>query len=89
MKIDLNFELFDLSNMSIGFANKLIAGLLMSEFKGETVKLFDWAMSLNSVGIIEIDAADLVKLTDLINTTDRMSIMAKGPIVKYLQTLKK
>ena len=89
MKIDLNFELFDLNKMSVGFANKMVASLLMSEFKGDTIKLFDWAIAFNSAGFIEADEADLIKLTDLINTTDRMSIMAKGPVVKYLHTLKK
>jgi hypothetical protein len=89
IKIDLNFDLLDLNNTSLGLAGKMLAGLLMSEMKGDAIKLFDWAMSFNSTGIIEVDNADLVKLTDLINATDRMSIMAKGPIVRYLNTLKK
>jgi len=89
IKIDLNFEMFDLENKSIGFANKLTAGLLMSEFKGDSEKLFDWAMSFNLVGVIEVDSADLNTLLELIKKTERMSVMAKGPIVKYLNTLKK
>jgi hypothetical protein len=89
IKIDLNFEMYDLTNTSIGFANKLLAGLLMSELKGDSVKLFDWAMELSSKGIIEIDEADLIKLTELVSTSERMQVMGKAPIVKHLQKLKK
>jgi len=88
IKIDLNFEMFDLENRSIGFANKILAGFLMSEFKGDSVKLFDWAMSLNQTGIVELDNSDLESLLSVIKPTERVSVMAKAPIIKHLNSLK-
>jgi len=90
IKIDLNFEILDLDGKKQGIANKMIAALLMSEFaKADAEKFFDWALSFNLVGITEVDSADLTKLHDLINSSERITVMAKAPIIKYLNTLKK
>ena len=88
MKVDLNFDLVDLEGVLISKANKIIAGLLMSEMKGDSVKLFDWAVSFSKDGIVEMDAADLESFKSLLKTTERISVMAKAPIIKYINELK-
>lgn len=88
MKVDLTFELRDLNNEIIATASKIIAGLLMSELKGNAEKLFDWAISLNKNEVIEMDNADFAQFKEIIRNSERISIMAKAPILKYLNTLK-
>lgn len=86
--IDLNFELTDLANNVLGLASKTVAGLLMSELRGDAVKLFDWATELNTSGKITVDEADLNVFKEIIKSTERMSVIVKGPIMKHLNTLK-
>lgn len=88
MKVDLNFDLIDLEGNKINTAGKMIAGLLMSELKGDAEKLFDWAMSFNSANAVEMDSSDLSKFKDLITKSERISTMVKAPIIKYLNTVK-
>lgn len=88
MKVDLNFELFDLDGKLINKANKLISGLFMSEMKGDAEKLFDWAISFHKGDVVEMDSSDIEKIKTLLTTTERMAVMVKAPILKYLQSLK-
>jgi len=88
MKVDLNFELFDLDGKPTAVGGKIISSFLMSETKGDAEKLFDWALSFNKLEVVEMDSADLNKFKDLIKNTERLSVLAKGPIIKYLHTLK-
>lgn len=88
MKVDLNFEILDLDGKAINTANKLIAGLLMSETKGDAEKLYDWAIQLFSSKVIELDNSDFERFKTLVKGSERISIIAKAPILKYLQNLK-
>jgi len=87
-KIDLNFEIKNLDNVSIGNASQIIAGLLMSETKGDAVKYFDWAIALNKKESITVDASDFLKLKTLITETEKMSILVRVPIIRHLEKIK-
>lgn len=87
-KVDLNFELKGLNGEVIGKANELTAGLLMSEVKGDAIKFFDWAMSFNKKEIVSMDESDLNKLKGLFLETEKLTIIAKAPILKYIEKLK-
>lgn len=87
-KVDLDFELKDLQDKSVGHAGENVANLLLSEVKGDAVKYFDWAMSFGKKQPVSMDDSDLVKLKDLLSNTDRMPVIAKAPVIKYLNSLK-
>lgn len=87
-KVDFNFELKGLKDEVIGHAGENVANLLISEVKGDAVKFFDWAMSFNKKQAVQMDESDLNKLRDLISSTERMPIILKAPMLKYLNTLK-
>jgi len=87
-EIDLNFELVDMHGKVISTAGKLVCGFLMSELKGDAEKLYDWAIKLNLGEKLSIDNADFNTLKTLIKTTERLSVMVKGPIIKYFETIK-
>lgn len=87
-KVDLNFQIKDLDGNDIGLANKAFANTLMAEKSGDAVKLFDWAMTLNKSGIIEVDESDFNKIKDIIEKSETLFIIAKAQLLKYLLTVK-
>ena len=87
-EVDLNFELVNLDDAPIGNAGQLVANLLMSETKGDAVKFFDWAMTLNKKAAVQMDASDLTKLKALLAETEKVTLLAKAQILKYIETLK-
>jgi len=86
-QVNLNFELKDLNEKEIGNAGVLLAGLLMSETKGDAVKFFDWAMSFNKKEVVSMDASDLSKIKTLITETEKVTLLAKAQILKYLEKI--
>jgi hypothetical protein len=87
-KVNLDFEIKDLNGNKIANAGELVAGFLMSEVKGDAVKFFDWAMLFNKKEVVSMDSSDLIKIKTLISETEKMTILAKAPIIKYLETIK-
>jgi len=88
-KVNLNFDLFNLDGNKISTAGKMVSGLLMSEMKGDAEKLFDWAMTFNRGEEVSMDNSDFTKFKELIKSTERLSVLIKAPIIKYLETIKK
>lgn len=88
MQVDLNFDLFGLDGKTAAVAGELIAGLLMSQSKGDSIKLFDWAISFNKKEVVTMDASDLIKLKEIISNAENVTVLAKAPILRYLDTVK-
>lgn len=89
MQVDLNFDLFGLDEKTkIAVANELIAEVLARQSKGDSIKLLDWALSFHKKQPVNMDASDLKKLQEIISEDVALTILAKGPILKYLDTVK-
>ncbi len=88
MQVDLNFDLLGLDGVKVAVAGELVAGVLASQSKGDAIKLFDWAMSFYRKEVVTMDASDLIKLKEIISNAENVTVLAKSPILKYLETLK-
>jgi hypothetical protein len=88
MQVDLNFDLVGLDGAKVAVAGELIAGLLMSEAKGDAVKFYDWAMSFHKKEVVSMDASDISKLKTLVETSEKITILVKAPVIKYLDSVK-
>lgn len=93
--VDLNFELIGLNGESVKnekqesvTAGDLIAGLLISEVKGDAVKFFDWAMTFNKKQTVQMDNSDVKKLRDLVENSEKITVLVKAPVMNYLDSLK-
>lgn len=89
--IDLNFELKDLDGnvlQGIPSAGKFVGNLLVTETDGDAIKFFDWAISLNKNEVISVDNADFTLIKELIKKSEKVTILAKAQILKYLETIK-
>ena len=88
MQVDLNIDLVGLDGSKVAIAGELIAGLLMSETKGDAVKFFDWAMAFNKKEVVTMDASDISKLKELVSGSEKITILVKAPVMRYLESLK-
>ncbi len=87
-KVNLNFDLVNLEGKVISTAGKIVCGFLMSEMKGDAEKLYDWSMTFNRGEEVSMDSSDFNKFKELLKSTERLSVMVKAPIIKYLETVK-
>ena len=88
MKLNVNFEIFDLDGNSFkDKANRYIASILM-DGKGDSLKLFELGMSINKNDSIELDTADLKLIEDTVKANAGYSNIIKGAILKEIENQK-
>ena len=85
--VDLNFDLLGLDGSKVAKAGELIAGVLMSEVKGDAIKFFDWAVTFNKGETVQMDASDLNKLKTLVETSEKITILVKAPVLNHFASL--
>ena len=85
MKIDLNFDIIDLSNQAIGNAGKLVANLLVQQSEGDVMKHYEWAIKLNSGQVIDLDTSDQEYLKTFIKDHKTHFIIAKAQILEVIK----
>lgn len=85
MKIDLNFDIIDLSNQAIGNAGKLVANLLVQQSEGDVMKHYEWAIKLNSGQVIDLDTSDQEYLKTFIKDHKTLFIIAKAQILEVIK----
>lgn len=87
MKLDFNFNLIDLDGNQIENANagKLLANTLVQQAKGDAVKYWEWALSLNKGEIIDLDSSDQETLKSFIKDSEALAVLAKGQLLQVLK----
>lgn len=88
MKLNLEFEIFDLKDKIIPEkSNRFIAEMLI-EHKGDTLKLYELALKINKNESIEIDTSDLKLIEEAIEGNQRYTNLVKGAILKEIESQK-
>ena len=88
MKLNVNFEIFDLADKAIPEkSSRFIAEMLM-EHKGEVLKLYELAIKINKNESIEIDTTDLKLVEEAIKSNQRYTNLIKGAILKEIECQK-
>lgn len=87
MKLDFNFNLIDLDGNQIENANagKLLANTLVQQAKGDAVKYWEWALSLNKGEILDLDSSDQETLKNFIKDSEALAVLAKGQLLQVLK----
>lgn len=92
MKISLNFQIKNLSGDEIsgemGNGDKILANLLSQTNKGNSIKLYDWALKLWNHQELELDDTDMDVLIGLVETSESLFVIAKAPIITHLKKIK-
>jgi hypothetical protein len=94
MKIDLNFNLVSLEGKEIEMprkqneqpqyqnAGQLVAQMISGLNKGNSIKLFDWAIKLWNKEALEVDEVDFDVLKALIEEDQNLTVLSKAQILK-------
>lgn len=87
MKLDFNFSLLDLDGKEIENANagKLLANTLIQQSKGDAVKLWEWALSLNKGDILDLDSSDQETLKNFVKDSENFAIIAKAQLLQVFK----
>ena len=83
MKLDFNFNLVDLDGKELKDANagKILANALIQQTKGDSVKIWELALSLNKGEIVDLDSSDQELVKTFIRDTETLTIIAKGQLL--------
>jgi len=88
MKLNVNFEIFDLTDKALSDkASKFIAEMLL-EHKGDSLKLYELAMHINKNESIDIDTTDLKLIEEAVKNNPRYTNLVKGAILKEIESQK-
>lgn len=87
MKLNFNFKVKDLSGKEIegAEANKLLANTLSMLNKGNSMKLYDWAVKLWNGKPLEIDDTDGEVLQELVKNSETLTVLAKKPMLDVIE----
>jgi hypothetical protein len=87
MKLDFNFNLLDLDGKQIDNANagKLLANTLVQQSKGDALKFWEWAVSLNKGEILDLDSSDQETLKNFIKDSENFAIIAKAQLLQVIK----
>lgn len=85
--VSLNVNLKDLDGKEVQGTNlgKLVAGLLVSQPKGDVLKFYDWALKFNKGEVVTVDRSDYEKLKAFITDHEGLNIIAKAQILPLLE----
>jgi hypothetical protein len=83
MKLDFNFNLVNLDGEELKDANagKVLANALIQQTKGDAVKIWEIALSLNKGDIVDLDSSDQELIKNFIKETELINIIAKGQLL--------
>jgi len=87
MKLNFNFNLVDLDGKEIDNANagKLIANSLVQQSKGDALKFWEWALSLNKGTVLDLDTSDQETLKNFVKDSEQFHIISKAQILKVFK----
>jgi hypothetical protein len=87
MKLNYNFDLLGLDEQSIEGANagKLLANALAQGSKGDALKFWDWAVSLNKGEVLDLDSSDQETIKNFIKDSEGFTILAKAQLLQVLK----
>lgn len=90
MKLDLNFQITDLSGSPIEgeTAGQRLARVLAGSPKGDALKFVDWARKLYAYEAIEVDRSDINILKAFVNGSEFITSLVKVEILNKIEELK-
>jgi len=83
-KLNFNFILKNLGGVEFPEAkmNEILANLLISQTKGDALRLYHWGLDLHKTGELNLDEQDLQTLRAIVENTEFLTVLAKGQILE-------
>lgn len=93
MKLDFNSQLRLLDGKEVkgddGNLGKILATVISNMVKGNSVKLWDWALTVHSKKALEIDNTDVDVLYALIESSENFPVITKAQLLGVIDKAKK
>jgi hypothetical protein len=90
-KVSLNFEITNLDGSKVGNAGLICGQHLVIAAKPsggiDSLKQYDWALAFYKGCEVTMDNSDFKKFRDTIETSETLSILVKGQVIKYLDSV--
>lgn len=83
MKLNFNFGLVNLDGIEIENANagKVLANALVTSTKGDALKMWELAVTLNKGEIVDLDSSDQELIKNFIKDNESLNVLAKGQLL--------
>ena len=90
MKLNLGIQPHDLAKEPIAgpTLGQIIANQLAMDAKGDPLKYFEWAMALNSKGMIDLDSSDQTTFENFVKGCDKLTNLVKAQILTAIRDAK-
>lgn len=90
MKINLAFKFKNLKGEELQgeTAGQVLAAFLSTSNKGNSIKMWDWAMKFYNNQDLEIDKTDSEVLIGLIENAENLTVLAKAQILNHINEQK-
>ncbi len=88
MTLDFNFNLKDLDGAELTpaqNAGKHLAMAMVTQPHGSALKMWDWAVALNSGKSIEVDKADFETIYRFVDTSVALTILTKHQVLERMK----
>lgn len=71
----------DDSDLTLG---RILANSLVSQAKGDAMKYLDWGRRMYAGDPVNLDRSDVKTLQEFINTSEQLTVLAKGQLLDIL-----
>ena len=90
MKVNLNKPMrsLDGSDHQSETLGKVLATYIVSQSKGDALKMYSWAMKLYEGKELELDKADFIVLRRFVEDNEQLYIISKAQILEVLGEFK-
>lgn len=94
MRLNFNFAFRGLDGKEVPAemsepANKVLGHFISGLNSGNSIKLWDWALTVYKGGPLEVDATDADMLSALIDGSDKLTVLAKVQLLDVIKRSKK
>jgi hypothetical protein len=91
MNYNFNVEIKNLLGESIldeknnpATAGKLLAGSLVNQAKGNSIKFYNWALKMYNCEDVNLDKSDVKVLTEYVESNEQLTVLVKAQILEVL-----
>lgn len=89
MQLNLNIPLTQIDGTPIPgkTVGQFLAESIVSQAKGDVIKLYGWGIKLAANEPLELDESDRQMLKDVVTNSEAMTILLKGPVIQAIAKL--
>jgi hypothetical protein len=73
----------NVTDLSLG---RMLAGIMVSQSKGDAIKFYDWAKKMYAGEVVNLDRSDVKIIREFVETNDQLTVLAKAQLFEILDS---